>query len=127
MNLTAIPQPRRSRFVSDNTHPIGEGKTNVVVTMADAAEAILSDWAKATKQSRNQLMRDLLVIGAKASGNARAIALKAAMHTPAFVCLSMIGWIYTAPFIRGEVDQDEMRGGRVVRTSRVRDLEGEAI
>lgn len=118
----SLNQAMHPRFVSPNTHSIGADKLNVAVTLTDRAEAILTDWAKAANKSRSQLMRDLLIAGAKASGNARAVALKAAMHSPAILCLLMTTWIYAQPLFKGTFEGSvEMRRGRTVRIQRSRD------
>ena len=74
--------------------------------------------------SVSEFMREAALFYAAAKKAAHASALKAAMHLPAILCLGMVSWIYVSPILKGTFGGAvEMRRGRVVRTSKVRDLE----
>ena len=77
--------------------------------------------------SVSEFMREAAMFYASAKKAAHAAALKSAMHMPAIGCLLLTTWIYAQPLFKGTFEGSvEMRRGRVVRVSKVRDLEGEA-
>lgn len=121
LSTVQMTQSTLYKILSHRTHSVGDGKINRSITLPMNAGEIIDDMARDAGKSVNQLLRELLVIGAKATNNSRALALKSAMHLPTIGCLLLTSWIYAQPFFKGFDDSVEMRRGRTVRIQRIRD------